>query len=125
MLGIGGGTITVPKMALFGKPMKEAVGTAAALSTMICTTGAISHVISGLIANVSIPYSIGYVNWAAFVVVSPIGIFAARFGAKIAQKADANKLRQFFAIFLLIVAAKMFYDAFELAGYTDMITDLI
>ena len=119
MLGIGGGTITVPKMALFGKPMKEAVGTAAALSAMICTTGAISHIISGLIAGVSIPYSIGYVNWAAFVIVSPIGIFAARLGAMVAQKADANRLRQFFAIFLVFIGVRMFYDAFQLTAYYD------
>lgn len=119
MLGIGGGTITVPKMALFGKPMREAIGTAAALSTLICMTGALSHIVSGLAKGVDLPYSIGYVNWAAFMIVSPVGILAAKLGARFANKANPNNLRRFFACFLIIVGIKMLYDAFELAAYYD------
>lgn len=114
LLGIGGGTITVPKMALFGKPMKQAVGTAAAISSLICFSGAISHIISGLIETFHIPYTLGYVHIIAFVVIAPLGMAAAFIGARLNERINAQKLRTAFGLFLLFVAGRMIMDAFGL-----------
>lgn len=114
LLGIGGGTITVPKMALFGKPMKQAVGTAAAISTIICLFGAISHAVTGTLSGVELPYTVGYVNWIAFLVVSPVGILSAKGGAFLAHYMNANVLRIVFALFLSLVGVKMIIDSFQL-----------
>ncbi len=113
LLGIGGGTITVPKMTLFGIPMKQAVGTASALSCLACIIGTFSHMITGLIGGTSLSYSIGYVNWLAFIIISPLSIIAARGGAKLAHKLHADHLRRYFSIFLVIIAGKILNDIYH------------
>ncbi len=115
LLGIGGGTITVPKMALFGKPMKEAVGTASALSALVCFSGTISHIIVGMAGGASYDYSIGHVNWLAFLIVAPIGIAAAKGGARLADHMNPNHLRWIFASFMIFVSGKMMIDAFGIS----------
>jgi uncharacterized membrane protein YfcA len=48
MMGIGGGTLTVPALTLFGYPIHRAVGTAAAIGVLIAVPGALGFVLGGL-----------------------------------------------------------------------------
>src|SRR5437868_1680370 len=47
MMGIGGGTIGVPAMTLFGMPIHRAVGTASAFGVIISIPGTIGAILSG------------------------------------------------------------------------------
>lgn len=113
LLGIGGGTLTVPKMTMFGIPMKQAVGTASALSCLACIIGVMSHITTGLIENVHENYTVGYVNWLAVVIIAPLSIVSAKMGAKLVHKVDANMLRRYFSFILLIVAGKILNDIYH------------
>lgn len=112
MLGIGGGTIVVPKLALCGIPIKKAVGTAAAVSMVVGFFGAIGHLLSGLYEGVDLPYSIGYVNYIALLIMGPLGFMGAKIGSHIAHKIDADKLRVVFSLFIVVLSIRLFFDAF-------------
>jgi len=59
-LGIGGGSLSVPFMRLFGYDMRKAIGTSAAIGIVIAITGTVSMISSGaLFANVKSPLSFG------------------------------------------------------------------
>ena len=111
MMGIGGGTIGVPVMTLFGVPIHRAVGTASAFGVIISIPGAIGAVIAGLGAHGLPAWSLGYVNLMGFLLIAPISFFAAPFGAHIAHEMDRKKLRAVFALFVAVTAGRMLYDA--------------
>jgi uncharacterized membrane protein YfcA len=111
MMGIGGGTIGVPTMTLFGVPIHRAVGTASAFGVIISIPGTIGAIASGWNAPHLPTYSLGYVNLLGFLLIAPVSFFAAPFGAHIAHEMDRRKLRAAFALFIAITAARMLYDA--------------
>lgn len=111
MMGIGGGTIGVPVMTLFGVPIHRAVGTASAFGVIISIPGAAGAILTGLNALHLPQYSLGYVNLLGFFLIAPISFFAAPFGAQIAHEMDRKKLRAIFALFIAVTAGRMIYDA--------------
>jgi uncharacterized membrane protein YfcA len=111
MMGIGGGTIGVPTMTLFGMPIHRAVGTAAAFGVIISIPGTIGAIASGWGAAHLPTYSLGYVNLLGFLLIAPVSFVAAPFGAHIAHEMDRKKLRAVFALFIAVTAARMLYDA--------------
>lgn len=110
MMGIGGGTFTVPILTLFNYPIRKAVGTAAAIGLIISVPGTIGFLISGL-DTPNLPLgNIGYVNILGFLVIFPMAALFAPVGAKIAHSINANLLKKTFAFFLLITSLRMFYS---------------
>jgi len=111
MMGIGGGTIGVPVMTLFGVPIHRAVGTASAFGVIISIPGAAGAILTGWSAAHLPQYSLGYVNLLGFFLIAPISYFAAPYGAHIAHEMDRRKLRMVFAFFIAITVGRMLYDA--------------
>ncbi len=111
MMGIGGGTIGVPVMTLFGVPIHRAVGTASAFGVIISIPGTIGSIITGWGVHGLPTYSLGYVNLLGFLLIAPVSFFAAPFGAHLAHEMDRKKLRAIFALFIAVTAARMLYDA--------------
>jgi len=110
MMGIGGGTLTVPIMTLLGVPIHRAVGTAAGLGTIIAVPAAIGFMIGGSNAPGLPPLSTGYVNWLGFGLIVPTTILAVPLGARLAHALDPEPLRKAFALFLGVTAIRMFWD---------------
>lgn len=108
MMGIGGGTLTVPMLSLFSYPIHTAVGTAAALGLVISIPGAIGFALTGHGQALLPPFSIGYVNWVGFLTIVPTSIFTAPWGAKAAHAISRAWLSRAFAFFLLITSLKLF-----------------
>ncbi len=107
-MGIGGGTLSVPLLTVFKYPMRRAVGTAAAIGLLISIPGAIGAFLSGL-GNPNLPpFSLGYVNLLAFIVLVPVTGFVAPYGARIAHAIKPVYLRLAFAAFLLFNSMNMF-----------------
>mgnify|MGYP002526538116 CR=1 FL=1 len=71
MMGIGGGSLSVPVMNYSGIEMRKAVGTSAAFGTVIAIPGSIGFIIGGLGQPLLPPLSIGYVNLVAFGFIVP------------------------------------------------------
>ncbi|MGN8158684.1 sulfite exporter TauE/SafE family protein [Salinisphaera sp. SWV1] len=112
LMGIGGGTLSVPLLSLFDVPMRRAVGTAAAIGLIISVPGALGMVISGLGAPHRPPGSLGYVNLIGFALIVPVTVLMAPVGARLAHSVNPLRLRQVFALFLLLTSLRMFVDLF-------------
>lgn len=112
MMGIGGGTLSVPTMTLLSFPVHRAVGTAALFGLMISVPGIVGYALAGQDIPGLLAYSVGYINLPAAVFISIATFFCAPLGVKIAHKMNARKLRVAFAVFLGISGAKMLSEAF-------------
>lgn len=113
MMGIGGGTLSVPALTLMNTPIHRAVGTSALFGLLISIPGAIGFAIAGW-GNEQLPAgSVGFVNMIGFAVIAPATVFAAPFGARIAHALSRRNLSLLFGLFLLLVAARMIYRTIQ------------
>src|SRR3546814_1731721 len=111
MMGIGGGTLTVPTLTLFSHPIHRAVGTASLFGMIIGIPGTIGFILSGW-GDPRLPAgSLGFVNLVGFALIAPTTYLTAPLGAKIAHGLSKRKLSVAFGVFLLLVACRMFYRA--------------
>lgn len=111
IMGIGGGTLSVPLLTLYKYPIRKAIGTAAAIGLIISIPGTIGAFISGTGVEGRPPFSIGYVNILAFAILIPITGYFAPKGAKIAHSIKPELLRIFFSLFLIFNSINMFYSS--------------
>lgn len=112
-LGIGGGSLSVPFMRLFGYSIRNAIGTSAAIGFLISVVGASSMSLSGnFFDRVTTPLSLGYVNLPGFLVFVPVTMMMAPLGAKVVHKIDKDLLSKIFGFFLLLISARSFYEYF-------------
>ncbi|GAA5129848.1 sulfite exporter TauE/SafE family protein [Alloalcanivorax gelatiniphagus] len=109
LMGIGGGTLTVPILTLFNYPIHKAVGTAAAIGLFISVPGAIGFLLHGMDDPGRPPFTVGYVNLIGFILIVPMTMLMAPVGARLAHAINATRLRQAFALFLFITSLRMFY----------------
>jgi uncharacterized membrane protein YfcA len=109
MMGIGGGTLSVPLFSLFGYPIHRAVGTAAAIGFIIGIPGTIGFIIAGWGKPDLLPFSLGYVNLIGLALIAPLSILCAPYGARLAHAMDMSNLKRAFAAFLGLTALRMFY----------------
>lgn len=113
MMGIGGGTFTVPTLTLFGYPIHRAVGTAAAVGVLIAIPGAVGFILGGLGVAGRPPGSLGYASLAGAAVLIPATVVSAPRGAALAHRLHPLWLRRAFALFLGATGLRM---AFSLIG---------
>lgn len=113
MMGIGGGTLTVPALTLMSTPIHRAVGTSALFGLLISIPGAIGFIIAGW-GNEFLPAgSLGFVNVLGLVLIAPVTVLAAPLGAKIAHALSRRHLSLVFGLFLLLVSVRMLYRAWQ------------
>jgi uncharacterized protein len=111
LMGIGGGSLSVPTMVAFGYPAHTAVGTGSALGVVLAVPGAIGFMISGWGEMGLPPLSLGYVNLAAMLLIGGVASLTAPIGAGLAHRLDQKQLKRAFAAFLIIVGLRMIYQA--------------
>lgn len=110
MMGIGGGTLSVPILTAFGFDIRRAVGTAAAIGFLIAIPGTLGYIVAGW-SVAGLPFaSVGYFNALAFVLLVPLTALFAPVGARIAHAIPQSLLRYAFAAFLLVTSARMFLE---------------
>jgi uncharacterized membrane protein YfcA len=112
MMGIGGGTLSVPLLTLCGQPIHRAVGTAALFGLAISIPGTIGFLLAAPVPGPMPPASVGYVNLIGLVLIAPASMLAAPWGARLAHHLSRRNLSRAFGVFLGIVAARMLYRAF-------------
>ena len=109
LMGIGGGTLSVPILVAYSFSTHRAVGTAASLGFIISVPATIGFVISGWGQTGLLPFSLGYVNLIAVLIILPFTILFAPIGAKMAHQLPEGVIKKAFAIFLFATAARMIY----------------
>lgn len=114
LMGVGGGSLSVPTIHAFGATMHKAVGTGAAIGVFIALSGTLGFIISGWGETGLPPLSIGYVNLVALVLVGLTASLCAPIGAALAHRMQQRTLKVTFAVFLIFTGLNMFWKV--LAG---------
>ncbi|MCP8883783.1 sulfite exporter TauE/SafE family protein [Devosia sp. XJ19-1] len=109
LMGIGGGSLTVPTLVAFGHSMHKAVGTSAAIGVAIALSGTAGFLISGWSVEDRPPLSIGYINLLALALVGVLAAVCAPWGAALAHRMDQRTLKYVFAAFLIAVGLNMLW----------------
>ncbi|AEP08788.1 conserved hypothetical protein [Micavibrio aeruginosavorus ARL-13] len=115
LMGIGGATVSVPFMTMGRVDMRQAVGTASALGLVISIPAMMGFILIGWSAPDRPPFSLGFVNMLAAIMIIPLAVAFAPLGARVAHAIPVDMLRRVFAVFLIIVAARMMMDVFNLS----------
>jgi uncharacterized protein len=109
LLGIGGGTLTVPYLVHCQYPMRNAVAIASACGLPIAVAGTLSYMVLGMNAPNLPEWSFGYVYLPSFLGVGLGSIFTAPFGAKLAHKLPAQQLKRYFSLLIFVLAVKLMW----------------
>lgn len=107
LVGIGGGTLSVPFMTWCNVKLHQAIGTSAAIGFPIAAAGALGFVFNGLMAQGLPQYSWGYVYLPALAGLVLASVLTAPFGAKLAHRLPVAKLKKIFAALLLVLGTRM------------------
>lgn len=107
LMGIGGGTLSVPTLAGFSFPVHRAVGTSSALGLLIAIPAVAGFIWAGLDVAGRPPLSLGYVSLPAAAIIAPISFLTAPSGARLAHALNPRYLRLAFAFFLMLTAGRM------------------
>jgi uncharacterized protein len=113
LVGIGGGTLSVPFLTLYNYPAHKAVGTACAIGLMISLPSALTLLILGNTPSDAPAGTIGFVNLTGFFCIAPLTTLFAPVGALLANKLDPVKLKKVFAAVLLITGLRMLAELYS------------
>jgi len=109
IVGIGGGTLTVPYLVYGQLPMRNAVAISSACGLPIAIAGTASYALLGWDAAGLPEWSLGYVYLPAFVGVGLTSMLTAPIGAKLANKLPAAQLKRYFSLLLWLMAVKLLW----------------
>ncbi|MDY6322763.1 MAG: sulfite exporter TauE/SafE family protein [Succinivibrio sp.] len=109
MLGIGGGTLTVPVLNACSVPPHKSIGTSSAVSLFVCVPGALLMILMNISATPpDAPVgTIGLVNVLAAACVICVSVFAAPLGVAIGRNIKPVTLKRIFAVMLFIISVRM------------------
>ncbi len=109
LVGIGGGSLTVPYLTWCNVPMLKAIGTSSAVGFFIALAGAAGSLTAGWRVDGLPEWSFGFVYGPALLGIAGASICTAPLGVKMANALPVERLKRFFALFLYAVAAQMLY----------------
>ncbi len=109
VVGIGGGSMTVPLLVWRGVRPVRAVGTSSACGVAIGLSSALGYALHA--PEGALPgFSVGYVYLPAALGVAAASVLSAPFGTRLAHRLSGEALRRVFAVFLLLVALSIFWS---------------
>jgi len=107
IVGIGGGSLTVPYLARVGLSMRQAVGTSSACGLPIALAGTLGFMVIGW-GKAGLPVgSTGFVHWPAVGAILLASMPIAPFGARLAHSLPIPILTRIFGVLLVGVAARL------------------
>ncbi len=110
VIGIGGGSMTVPLLVALGSAPVRAVGTSSACGVAIGLASALGYAMHA--PDGALPaHAIGYVYLPAAAGVAAASVFAAPLGTRLAHHLSGETLKRVFAGFLLLVGASLLLGA--------------
>jgi hypothetical protein len=110
LIGIGGGSLTVPFLTWRGVPIRQAVGTSAACGVPIAWAGAGGFIAAGWSVAGRPEFSLGYVALPAFVAIAVASVATAPLGARLAHSLPPRALKRAFAALLLVIGGALLLD---------------
>lgn len=107
LLGIGGGTLTVPFLSACNVPMQKAVATSAACGLPIAVAGSVAYVFAGWTTQGLPAAALGFVYVPALLAVVSASVLFAPLGARLAHRLSVLALKRVFALFLALLGLWM------------------
>jgi uncharacterized membrane protein YfcA len=111
LVGIGGGSMTVPLLVWRGVAPVRAVGTSSACGVFIAIGSALGYALQSPAGVLPLAHSIGYVYLPAAIGVAAASVLAAPCGTRLAHAIDGETLKRVFAVFMLVVGASFAWGA--------------
>lgn len=112
LMGIGGGTLSVPVLSMLSVPVHRAVATASVFGLAIALPAVCGFIWAGIGVEGRPPGSIGFVNLPAAVLLFSMSVVTAPYGVRLAHSLEPRKLKVAFAIFLGLSALRMLWKYF-------------
>lgn len=109
VLGIGGGTLTVPILLWCGINIRNAVATSSACGFPISLIAALTFIVLGWNEESLPADSLGYVYWPAALGISITSILFAPLGARIAHHIPLASLQKIFALVVFLVGIRILF----------------
>ena len=106
VVGIGGGSMTVPLLVSRGIAPVRAVGTSSACGIAIGLASALGYALHAP-AGALPEHALGYVYLPAAVGVAMASVLAAPYGTRLAHRLTGQTLKRVFAAFLVLVGASL------------------
>jgi hypothetical protein len=113
LVGIGGGTLSVPFLSWCNTAMHTAIGTSAAIGLPIAVAGTLGYVVNGMGAEGLPEYNLGFVNLPSLAGIVIASVCTAPLGAKLAHNLPVDKLKKIFSVLLFIVGIRMLVAVFQ------------
>jgi len=110
LVGIGGGSVTVPYLIYCNFNPRLAIGSSAAVGIPIAITGTIGYIYTGLSITDLPKYSLGFIYLPALLGITLASMLTAPLGAALTQKLATGTLKKLFAMVLYIVGFKMLWN---------------
>ncbi|MSN25789.1 MAG: TSUP family transporter [Geobacter sp.] len=111
LVGIGGGSMSVPFLIWCNAAMHSAIGTSSAIGFPIALAGAAGYLLNGLSVTLP-PYTLGYIYLPALIGVAAASIVTAPLGARLAHSLPISGLKKIFALLLIVMGTKMMLSLF-------------
>jgi uncharacterized membrane protein YfcA len=111
LVGIGGGSMTVPLLIRQGASPVRAVGTSAACGFAIALASALGFAFAGRAASGLPEWSIGFVYAPAAALIALTSVLSAPYGAALAHRLRGDTLKRVFALFLVLMGGAVLLRA--------------
>ena len=111
LIGIGGGSLTVPFLSACNVDMKRAIAISTTLGLPIALFGALGFVLAGWSAPGRPDWSVGYVYLPALFGVTAVSILAAPLGVRWSHRLPVATLKRGFGILLLLVSFQILHGS--------------
>ncbi len=109
ILGIGGGTLTVPYLVSRQVAIKNSVAISSACGLPIAVSGTLVYTFLGWNKPFLPEWSLGYVYLPALCGIISSSVLTAPIGAKLAGKLPAHQLKRSFSVVIFLIAFKMIF----------------
>lgn len=110
LVGIGGGTLSVPFMIWCNLPVHRAVGTSSAIGFPIAVGGTLGYIYNGLAVQGLPRLALGFVYLPALAGIVCASVLTAPLGARLAHKLPVTRLKRVFAVLLLVMGVRMLWS---------------
>ncbi len=106
IMSVGGGAYITAMLTLYGKSIKQAVGTSVGFGPIIAIPGMLGFMWAGWNVDGLPMGSIGYVNALGFVALAPTSVLMAPIGARVAQGISRRTLEIAMGSFIFAVSIR-------------------
>ena len=111
LMSIGGASIMVAFLTLFGRQLLPSVSTSSGLGPLIAIPGTLGFIWAGWGTPGLPPFSLGFVSLIGAALIIPVSVYAAPIGVRIGHGLEKRKLEVAFAIFLGIMSLRFLLGA--------------